>query len=374
MFAAELRFRSWVAVAGHRWVRYQDLGAQRGTNAPESYLKGWVLTENYSSTRPEPRRYGLCDPFADHPALYREFAAIPRGDRNAAVAFANQYGMLDSDTRLNFPAYPLPAGAYISSRSTRIPCDPEDHWNEYPALFRGLIRVWEGRKAKRTSDLAKLFRWERVGTEHMWVWHPDPVGDDSQGMLVRPVYREWETKEAGTEANSDLADGTGDVARSAGATPWPAAPRLPWNGMEDMPAVADAFLRQEISKGLGHGYPYRLRFNDDAEGTGTRFEVAPQNLIGALFLQFGRAVAGDKDHRPCKECGKWFELVPQDKGRREFCRAACKVKDYRDRKKRAVELKATGQTPQQIAKATGTELETVKRWVGRKGQTKRKGK
>jgi hypothetical protein len=140
--------------------------------------------------------------------------------------------------------------------------------------------------------------------------------------------------------------------------------------MESLGEVAGAFLRQEISKGLDSGFPYNLRFVGDPTNTGGRFQTTPHNLLGTLFLQLGQAIAGNREQRPCKACGNWFELVPHDKGRKEFCSDGCKAKDYRERKKRAIELRVAGNTPKQIAEVIQTDIESVKRWVA---SVKRKG-
>jgi endogenous inhibitor of DNA gyrase (YacG/DUF329 family) len=72
-------------------------------------------------------------------------------------------------------------------------------------------------------------------------------------------------------------------------------------------------------------------------------QVIPANMLQAIFVQFWQAYTNKKQHRQCKTCDKWFELVPQDKGRREFCSDACKSKDYRNRKKQ-LEVSKTPKT------------------------------
>jgi hypothetical protein len=199
-----------------------------------------------------------------------------------------------------------------------------------------------GTPKSQERELAELLRWEKTDAGHTWVCRTNLKKDVAQGLLQQPVNRNW---------------------------PFPLAP---WEGMESLLDIADTFLRQEITNGLDHGR-YRAQFARDPDSSRHIFQLTPANLLGALFLQLGQAIAGDTEQRPCKECGKWFELVPQDKGRKEFCSDACKAKEYRERKKRAIELRGAGQTPEQIAEATNTEVKTVKRWVGNKTKAKRKG-
>ena len=52
-------------------------------------------------------------------------------------------------------------------------------------------------------------------------------------------------------------------------------------------------------------------------GQGQRLPLAvrivPDNLLGALWLQFALAMSGER-HRRCEQCGRWFAVKPR--GRR----------------------------------------------------------
>jgi hypothetical protein len=94
--------------------------------------------------------------------------------------------------------------------------------------------------------------------------------------------------------------------------------------------------------------------------------IMPKHLLGAMWLQFARAVVGDVKYRPCKVCGKWLTLSTEDDGfrsDREFCTAACRQKDYRGKVKEAKRLKAEGKTVRQLAKHFGTTPTTIKNWL-----------
>lgn len=352
MLAAEICFRTWIAVNGYQWARY-DLQPKNirghGHGHNEENLK--VLTENHEPNNPDVlRSYRPIEPFRDHPTLFREFASIQPGDTTAALAFASRYGMLESDTRFYWLAQPLRAGAYISGRVSSVPCDPGRTWFDHPAMIRAIIWVWEALKAKRIRDLATVFKWENSGSGHCWVHTPTPIPEISPSFLVRVVYRNsgiigdrWPVNENEKKSESHQM----------------------WEGTEPITEVAAAFLRQEISKGLDEGGPHRARLAQESQTGRYIFQVSPSNLLGALYFQLGRVISGEIDQRPCKLCGKWFELKPADKGRKDFCTDSCKVREYRVRKSKAALLRKEGMSPKAIAEATGTDLETIRRWLNK---------
>ena len=63
-----------------------------------------------------------------------------------------------------------------------------------------------------------------------------------------------------------------------------------------------------------------------------RLQLMPTNLLEAMWLQFGQAVASDKSFRQCRECGTWFKNSPKTaRSDKIFCSGACKAKAYRER-------------------------------------------
>lgn len=96
-------------------------------------------------------------------------------------------------------------------------------------------------------------------------------------------------------------------------------------------------------------------------------QVKPYNLLGALWLQFAQAISGAKSHRPCRECGEWFE-VSQDAFRKSkhYCSDRCRSRAYRNRKEQARELAAEGKTPREIAIELDVDVVSVKGWLKRK--------
>lgn len=343
---AEWGFATRVAEGGYRWVRYEDLGPDTGTPLVSvgrewERAGGWVLTERDTSAS---RTYREVRPFRDCPTMFREFASLAGGDRDVVLEFASRYGMLGLRTGLHQLVEP-PAGGAGRWADRNVACDPERYWQYEPAKLCLLVRLWSALTDGDVRELRRLLRWQETVTGWTWVCCPDPAIDK-------------------------LPEGWVDEVRDPSDVNTPL-----WKGTESVQRIAEAYLAHNVTDGLWRADSQRLMFTYTPEGQPAKFDfqVMSENLLGALYVQFGRSVIGKKSQSSCKACGTWFQLVPQDKGRKEFCSPACKAAEYRGRKKRAMELSAEGQTLDQIAEATRTERTTVKKWVRTKGRKKRKG-
>ncbi len=94
-------------------------------------------------------------------------------------------------------------------------------------------------------------------------------------------------------------------------------------------------------------------------------QVEVNTLIHAIWAQFASAVAGKKQYRECDTCRKPFELTPEiTRSDRLFCSDACRSKSYRRRKSAAAKMHSEGRKLREIARELGTDLETLKRWLG----------
>ena len=96
--------------------------------------------------------------------------------------------------------------------------------------------------------------------------------------------------------------------------------------------------------------------------------IVPEGLIGALWLQFARAVERDAKFRQCPECGTWFEIAP-GRGRtdKQFCSTACRTRAYRTRQAEAARLHGEGRSIEDIARELESDPATVRGWIERKG-------
>jgi hypothetical protein len=96
--------------------------------------------------------------------------------------------------------------------------------------------------------------------------------------------------------------------------------------------------------------------------------IVPDGLIGALWLQFARAVERDARFRQCLECTTWFEIAP-GRGRtdKQFCSTACRTRAYRNRQAEAVRLHREGRSVEDIARELESDPDTVRGWIQREG-------
>jgi hypothetical protein len=101
------------------------------------------------------------------------------------------------------------------------------------------------------------------------------------------------------------------------------------------------------------------------DGLGITLAHSPRNLLALVWLQFARAIADGLEFGRCKRCNRWFE--GPGRGRRfsrDFCGDSCRSAAYRDRRDRARRLAAEGVDAEVIAEQVGSDVETVRAWVG----------
>jgi hypothetical protein len=131
-------------------------------------------------------------------------------------------------------------------------------------------------------------------------------------------------------------------------------------------APAWRFLHTAINAELKkHPLHALIAGQDDA-----RLYLTPESLLGALWYQFGSAVAQNKRFQQCEQCGKWFQpgRDTHEDGRAvradaRFCKGTCRSKHYHAKKRTALELRAKGTSLREIAKKLNSNIQTVKGWV-----------
>src|SRR5262245_7224235 len=126
--------------------------------------------------------------------------------------------------------------------------------------------------------------------------------------------------------------------------------------------MASEWLEQFVNQRVISGTATVITYNRTAEAYD--FHVKPHDLRTALWLQLQLAILNDNEFRQCEVCGKWMEISP-DTARihRQFCSNACKVKAYRARKDRAIELRKQVTQLRAIVKELGSDIDTVRWWV-----------
>jgi hypothetical protein len=157
----------------------------------------------------------------------------------------------------------------------------------------------------------------------------DPLGTWTRAIeRMRPAVRLWDKAQAGEAGNLAIRE-----------------------------------VRAIVNDELGIDRVY-VALEEDRKLGGLALQVKPRSLLAALWLQFARAVAGNKQYRACRTCGQPYELDPKiARKSRQYCSEACRSRAYRGRKERAQALAAEGKSPKEIAEELESDVKTVKGWL-----------
>jgi hypothetical protein len=322
-------FRARVSEDGYEWVQPEfiltgeDKGGDEGEDEEEVCSRafvslGWVLVGRaVTGGRPAFRTY---DPLRECTGLFRTFVAIPPEDREAILRFANEYGFLgDGDTLVDGD----------TSVGARRYCERLTHWRIRIGNLGLAVRLWDLLAAGDEGGVKSLLGWHD-GAPRAWRYA-------SSDPFV-PEFREY--------------------AMCAFSPVWP---EDPWRS-------ANFLLSRLVNNHLRDGTFAQLI--PQTSDRGWIVQTTPTTLYKALWLQLARAIEGDREYRTCKECGKWFELSHRQADhrtvRRLFCSDPCKSRDYRRRKERAQQLKEEGKAVKEIAQELDTDVNTIKKWVGKR--------
>lgn len=264
-------------LAGHEWIfaRRAEFAAEPDDVEPERFL----VT---STPDNEPQRIVRYSPLATATGLFRHFAETTP-DEAGILAFANAYGSLGGTIEENLRSETAPF--------PRLVGEAFSEWVRAIDQLRTVLSAWDAAKASDTAFLGRSIHWnedtvyflsdttyERIGSS---------LDDPSMGMrfeegdLLAPAQELVRRR-----VNTQLVDHR-------------VAPRLLWNAGEEMD----------------------IRFN-------------PVSLIGALWFQFARAIAGNKAFKQCQNCKNWIEVGGDRSARsdKKFCSPSCKAAFHRKNK------------------------------------------
>jgi hypothetical protein len=340
----------WVHQAGYRWVegkvtvdgKVQELWDFKAGRPTDTQL---ILSPNPPREQYWARSYF---PMKEAPGLFRNFAELSLDTDDDILKFANKYGQLG-----------IPAHTDVTPRvSNPLLYNKWDErrldWKREISSMKAMINLWDMVKSKDHAGLERHLILDGGRDWEHWVYlsHPEVL------EAARTISPEYAVSIRPNDYASIL------LHRD-----------LDWLPKGDL-LMRGSFLVQQVVNNHLSGGPYeRTRWHGEAAAqlcfdreSGThRLQFMPKTLLGAMWLQFARAIDGDRKYRACKECGTWFEVSTADTGfrvNRLFCSDACKSKDYRDRKARVGTLKAEGRSIKEIAKELDTDVETIARWVG----------
>lgn len=268
-------------------------------------------------------------PFADAPALFREFASLPLNP-SCIARFADRRGSLGGDFYANFErvaddgSQTEPPGWFWG--------EPLGFWYDAISEMNLAVSIWQAVSRDDKATFAKHLSW---GDSVQWKIDPGleydlhaRSGPDSpvDDATLIAAYRE-QLREPSDNAPERTFTGWLLISSEKHYPERLEQLRQSRNGRQAaMYAVQDM-----INEGLnGRAYP---RLEPAGEPMMQRIRLTPTGLLGALWLQFAFAVDGNIDYRQCSECQSWFEIAP-GRGRPEksYCSDACRMRAYRKRK------------------------------------------
>jgi hypothetical protein len=267
-----------IPTAGYQWISAECLGKEE---SPQRYLV-------YASGEPvQPARD--YSPFVSTSGLFKRFAETAPTEKGIA-AFANKFGWLGGR---------LTSGPLSAAEGTpRLYGETFNSWQETIKCMADIVTLWECAKLGKLSAISRQVFWkgnavfhrsrdrqnlEVIASEHLY---PELLAGFSRGDLQLPAMYAVQR-----QINRELAKHT-------------ASPKLLWHR-------GQLVLRQSAT-----------------------------SLIGAIWLQFAKAVEGNKGYRQCENCREWIEIGGRRAARsdKRFCTPSCKSAAWqRDAKLRALE-------------------------------------
>jgi hypothetical protein len=289
-------FKWSVPKGGYRWIETEihDKGPHRASfvdmQRPKSRQQ-WVLTDDLADGLSYlAKEYA---PLKSFTGLYRDFADLPRNDRDSILMFANEYGMLGVGQFTETP---------VETEGKNLVRTPVESWTSWKNEIREMHRavsMWDMVRAKNSAGLSRRIIW-KPGRQ-MWCYENDPDQADYWKM-IEPVDNLF----------------------------------TPGNVL-----IPASFLVQRwVNKKLDGATSAQVLY--DADRARRVLRIIPQNLLGAMWLQFAQTIDGNRQHQGCKHCNRWFEISSEETGfrvNRQFCSDACKSKDYRKRKASTAQAK-----------------------------------
>jgi hypothetical protein len=258
-------------------------------------------------------------PLVTHPDLFLQFAASVRTE-DGVLTFANRYGLLKGDEV--FATQELNLG---------IHGDPLADWMNEIRRMSETVALWELHQVG-SPELAKIIRWRKDRVSYHWAFGGGTLASAEE----RPHwFKRWK------------------------------------HGETQRPTVM--LIQIEINDHLNKHVAAQIRWN--AAGTALDAYFVPKNLLGAMWLQFARALLWPKKFRPCQVCRKLIEIStdPHSQVRKRtdalLCGDRCRSQKRRDKKK-TLQMRLSVKSLPRIQKQLhgNYSLATLKQWVSEGSQ------
>ncbi len=296
---------------GHRWEEMEAELPIHGRPREKEWRKADCLV------RIKPKNFEQWDyqvdrfqPLREDTALFRQFAATSP-TKAEILKFAGIYGMLGFPEKVSVrrPSTEPDSGRAESG------VEPIDFWTEEILMMRSLVGLW--RRAKGKEEEGELPYDQIAQLISRIVWNQDAPGD-TRGFFNLFV---------GFNRENQMFHNR--LSRVPGIE-WPELPPIRAGNYAPIGKSSMHCIHFFVNDRLDKYSSQRLLFAD-AEERESRLFLVPNSLIGAIWLQFAKAVDGNRNYRACEQCGTWFEVSPQTaRSHKKYCSSACRVKQFRN--------------------------------------------
>ncbi len=266
-------------------------------------------------------------PFESAKSLFLHFSKLDLTEE-AICDFASQYGLLSRPQEI------MDVATVESYQGEAVLM-----WeNEVVAMKRAVV-LWEASKEGRVEFIRSCIVSENQSMLGEQVFkYVDPINYDGISFLSG-LMQEERTQEISIESymysSAHILEEKPNLLLSSDMSTFKFA--IPESCNKEEYTRLALFAAQVIinNKLQLHCYPPQLIFsmtNDKPE-----LNFRPKNLIGAMWLQFARAIDGNKEYRRCAMCPTWMEVgdytnSPSSYRRsKKYCSNTCKCKAYRRR-------------------------------------------
>jgi hypothetical protein len=296
------------------------------------HKEGWFLVALGSDDgRPSAKVYL---PLQSYTGLFRTFAET-KISRKSILEFANKYGALGGDIGREVALKNLAVkGRWTYGRwdvedrraraTSKVPevttfrgmtfdrvtperetpvavaGEPLEVWASEISTMHAMLWLWEAVKQNQISDLRRVIRWQRSNG----VYYQRKLSAYEIGFSPLRVFQQWIANADNPELLQLMKPG--DV-----VTP----------GWHYLQRIINYKLRKHLSFS-------RLLWDRQ---NSLRLTIVPGSLISALWLQFARAVDGNRSYRTCENCRRWFEVGAETRADAKYCSNSCRQKAYRRR-------------------------------------------
>src|ERR1035441_8390476 len=225
-------------------------------------------------------------PLLTHTGLFKQLADTPATEEGI-LQFANKYGHLGGVASVPIA---VPGEPDTSSG------EPFEEWKVSILRLRDIVLTWEAAHEPNKEILSAYIRWEPGGVFYRSVGDATLIASETAAELMARFT-------------------PGDLV---------------------MPAMY--IVQRRINERLSeYGVTPKLLWNRSEGGLVLR--LSAHSLIGAIWLQFAKAVEGNKEYKQCQNarCRRWIEVGGNRTARsdKKFCSPSCKSDAHRRKSEQA---------------------------------------